>query len=699
MIYLVSDTIDCSKIDGVDSMSVEDSIGVIRRWPVVMFDVETTGLNPHVNALASMQFGYKDFNTGEKTQIVVDCASVDPKKYKSVIEHSLLIGHNLKFDLQFLYNYGIVPLSIYDTYVCEQTLYLGYKPGKVAMNLHDVLLRYTGIDLDKSYQKLIADKGLTPEGIVYAAHDVEYLQDIRKGQILMAKDRKCLNAFTVENRFVPAIAYLEWCGIHLDEKKWKEKMKNDNDFLSVTRTSLDNYVLNNTKLNTQFVTTYSQPSLWDDNPSFTPSCTVEWDSPKQVIPVVKALGFNTEVIDKKTKKPKDSVNETTLTPQKGINDEFLNLYFDYKGAAKIVSSYGQNYLNLVNPKTGRLHTEFNQFGTVTGRMSSGGGDDSSKGKMDKALAEMKGLPADEVRYVNLQNIPARGNEGKITRACFTAEEGNVFVSCDYSAEESRVSANVWNEKSLLDAFHHGIDTHNLYAKIFFPEELKDIDVKDVKEKRPDLRQSAKYLEFEAAYGGKGYASAAKLGLDTQVVLDSMSQLQKVMKGMASFKKKCGKFLKEHGYIVINEKTGHRIYWPEWASWKAEDDTYDQRFWNDFRAYHQGTDDEVCRKLSLHKKKGEPWFEKNVLNYPIQGGSAIVLKHAAANLFKWIVEHGYFGKILFCVFVHDEIDCECPKEIADSFAKTMERIMEKAAATFYKRLAIPAECSVGPYWIH
>ena len=99
------------------------------------------------------------------------------------------------------------------------------------MKLSDVLFRYTGIELDKSFQKEIASKGLTPEGIVYAANDVVHLQDIRRAQMLVAKDRKCLNAFTVENRFVPAIAYLEWCGVHLDETKWKAKMKADEEEL------------------------------------------------------------------------------------------------------------------------------------------------------------------------------------------------------------------------------------------------------------------------------------------------------------------------------------------------------------------------------------------------------------------------------------------------------------------------------------
>ena len=699
MIYLVSTAIDVSKMKDVQKLSVQESLDIISKWPVVQFDTETTGLDPRICKLISMQFGYKDFSTGEHTEIVVDCHSIDPLLYKETIENAYLIGHNLKFDLKFLYNYGIVPLKVYDTMITEQLLYLGFKPSQVKMNLRDVLFRYTGKELDKTMQKRISFKGLTPEGIRYAANDVVHLQDIRKAQMTVGKERNCLNAFVIENRFVPAIAYLEWCGIHLDEEKWKRKMANDQTFLETTRTELDEYVMTHPKLGKQFVSEFSQPSLWDDNPEYVPSCTVEWDSPKQVVPVAKALGFNTEKRDKKTKKITDSVDEETLTNQKGIDDEFLRLYFEYKGAAKTISSYGQGHLNLINPLTGRLHTEFHQIGTVTGRMSSGGGDDSERGKKNVDLALLKHLDPDDVRFVNMQNLPSRGEIGKVTRACFTSTPGNLFISCDYSSEESRVSANVWNEKSLLDAFEQGIDTHNLYAKIFFPKELKDVDVKDVKKVRPDLRQNAKNLEFEAAYGGKGYASAAKLGLDTQTVLDSMAQLQKVMKGMAAYKKKAAKFVKEHGYLVINEQTGHRIYWPEWSEWRMVEDSFDSNFWEEYRIYHQGTDDEVCRKVAQHRKKGEAWLEKNVLNYPIQGGSAIVLKQAAADLFEWVVRNNLFNKVLFCVFVHDEIDCECPEPIAGIVTKKVEQIMEKAAGRFYKRLPIPSEGAVNTYWEH
>lgn len=694
MIYLVSDSIDVSGLDWVKSISVEESKSMILKWPVVQFDTETTGLDPHVCKLLSLQFGYKDFKTGSHDEIVVDCTSIAPERYKSVIENSSLIGHNLKFDLEFLYNHSIIPLSIYDTMICEQTLYLGYKPGRVSMKLGDVLYRYTATELDKTYQKEIASKGLTLDGILYAANDVVYLQDIRKGQLITARERNCLNAFTVENRFVPAIAYLEWCGVHLDEEKWKAKMDEDQKLLDEYRGKLNEYVQTHTKLNKKFVSNYYAPSLFEEvSTTFTPECTVEWSSPKQVVPVFKELGFNTKTVDKETKAEKDTVLEKLMTTQKGIADDFLDIYYKYKEAEKNVSSYGQGHLNLINPKTGRLHTKFQQIGTVTGRMSSG----SNAKNTDLALA--KGIKAEDVRFVNLQNLPARGDAGKITRACFTAEDGNVFISCDYSAEESRVQADVWNEASLLHSFENGIDTHNLYAKLCFPEELKDVDVRDVKKVRPDLRQAAKSAEFAIGYGSDGSAIATSIGMSVEKAKSMVQGILKGMPGMASYKKRAGKFLKEHGYIVINPVTGHRVYWPEWGTWKAKQDMMDRKFWDDYQIYHKGTNDEVAQMVRKHISQGHDWFEKNVLNYPIQGGSAIVLKQAAADLFKWVVKNGYFGVVLFCVFVHDEIDVECPENMGDLMAKKITDIMTKASAKFYHKLTIPADSSVEKFWVH
>ena len=102
-----------------------------------------------------------------------------------------------------------------------------------------------------------------------------------------------------------------------------------------------------------------------------PICVINWDSSRQVVPILKTLGFNTTVISKSTGEEADSALEKVLSKQKGINDAFLKVYFDYKEADKVCSTYGQSYLNAVNPKTGRIHTVFKQLGASSGRMSCG----------------------------------------------------------------------------------------------------------------------------------------------------------------------------------------------------------------------------------------------------------------------------------------------------------------------------------------
>ena len=121
-------------------------------------------------------------------------------------------------------------------------------------------------------------------------------------------------------------------------------------------------------LKDKFITVNLQGDLFNGFDT-TPKANINWSSSKQVIQVAKALGFNTTVQDKKTKEDKDSVLEKHLKGQKGINDEFLNLYFDYQEHAKVVSSFGQSQLNMINPKTGRCHTIYRQLGAASGRMS------------------------------------------------------------------------------------------------------------------------------------------------------------------------------------------------------------------------------------------------------------------------------------------------------------------------------------------
>ena len=135
----------------------------------------------------------------------------------------------------------------------------------------------------------------------------------------------------------------------------------------------------------------------------TPHCCINWSSPKQVIPVLEYFGFNLETFDKKTKEKKKSVGADIIEAQKDVH-EISTYYIQYKEAEKLVGTYGQNIIDQINPATGRIHTNFNQLGASTGRLSSGGKDKEH-----------------DTEYINFQNFP----RDALTRSCFIAEDGNM----------------------------------------------------------------------------------------------------------------------------------------------------------------------------------------------------------------------------------------------------------------------------------
>ena len=304
-------------------------------------------------------------NIDKSWQIVIDCSTIDIRLYKDILESKYLILQNGKFDLQFLYNYGIIPRKIYDTMIVEQLLYLGYPKGTISYALNAIAERRLGKYIDKSVRGEIIWRGLDTKVIQYAANDVVWLYDIMQSQLKDCKERGCLVGAKLECDFVPAIAYLEWSGIKLDEEKWKLKMQKDKEELSKAEDSLNAFVVSNPNLN-KFCKINRQGDLWEGF-SLEPKCTINWSSSRQVIEVAKILGFNTKIQDKNTGEDKDSVLEKHLSSQKGINDEFLKLYFNYQEQAKLVSSFGQSQLNMINPKTGRCHTIYRQLGAASGK--------------------------------------------------------------------------------------------------------------------------------------------------------------------------------------------------------------------------------------------------------------------------------------------------------------------------------------------
>lgn len=686
MIYLVTLNQELFDNPSYKIVSPEESLEMLSSWgKMIQIDSETTGRDAHICDLLCFQFG----NIDGKNQIVVDCTTVDIKLYKDILESTYCLGQNLKFDLQFLYNHGIIPRKIYDTMIVEQLLHLGYPSGLVSYSLAAIAERRLGEYLDKSVRGEIIWRGLDSRVIEYAANDVTLLYKIYLSQIAECKEKSCLVAAKLECDVVPAVAYLEWSGIMLDQDKWKEKMKQDKIHLEERLKALNHFVEDDPTYH-EFVTIDLQGDLWNGFDT-NPKCQINWDSSKQVIQFCKVLGFDTSVQDKETGKDKDSVLEKTLKAQKGINDEFLRLYFDYKESSKLCSTYGQGHLDAVNPKTGRIHTVYHQLGASSGRFSCG----SNQPNTD--LAKFKNIAPSRVKYPNCQQLPS----DHLTRSCFVAPKGSLMVSADFSAEESRLGADIYQDKEFIKEFTEGSkDTHNMFAWIVYNKECRELGCKDateVKQKAPQWRKKVKGFEFGYMFGGAAPTLSQTAGCSVEEAQAVIDKLDKAFAGMTEFAKRGSRFVRDHGYILICPYTGHKMYWWDWDKWKERQASFTPEFWEEYRLHHKGTGDSVAIMVRQHFQAASK-YDRLARNSVTQGSGAVIMKEALTRLFNYIVDNNYFDKIHICASVHDEIVCDFEDSISE-FPKVLECIMEESAAKYCKTLPIPAEAEVETYWKH
>ena len=680
MVYLVTGQPDLFENPNYKLMSVEESLQLLSSCKILQYDSETMGVDARICDLLCVQFGNKE----KDFQIVVDTTTVSILLYKSILEDKYIVGQNLKFDLQFLYNYGIIPRKVYDTMIVEQLLYLGYPSGTISYSLAAIAQRRLGIDIDKSIRGQIIWRGLDEQVILYSANDVRWLEDIMYSQLKDCEEKQCKVGAKLECDFVPVISYLEWCGIKLDEEKWLVKMKKDKENLDKARESLDKFITSNPNLS-QFTHIERQGDLFSGFNS-EPICTINWSSSRQVVQLAKILGFDTTVQDKKTKEDKDSVLEKHLKTQKGINDEFLDLYFAYQEYAKVVSSFGQSQLNMINPKTGRCHTIYKQLGAASGRMSCG------SQQPNHALAKLKGIPAKDCTYCNFQQLPS----DEVTRSCFVAEEGNLFCSCDYSALESRLGADIYQEHSMIEEFlYKSGDIHSLVAKACFPE-LKDKTTEEIKKNYPHLRKKAKPIGFSQQFGGSARAIASSLGCPLEEAEDIAAAYLNGFPGIAKFKADGSKAVRQKGYVLMCKYTGHKMYWWDHQVWLDRQKSFTQEFWEEYRTRHKDTGDAIALSVREHFQAASKW-DRMALNSPTQGTGIVILKSAMTDFFNYIVDNGLFNKVKIVALVHDEANIEYPINL--SMDIVLKECMEKAAAKFCKSLPIPAEAAVGDHWIH
>lgn len=658
MIYFLSRTSN-ENVNNSNKISqiydVKYLLNYFKNKEIIAVDTETTGFDPYTCKLLTLQLG------DSENQFVIDTKEINPYLFKELLEEKTLILQNAKFDLRFFYHHDIWPRKIYDTYLAEVKLNHGLPD--VRKNLQVLANKYCNTeDVDKTLRSLIHVQGLTEPVIAYAANDVKYLHQIKEEQEKLAKKQELLQAINLENRFVPTLAYIEYCGIFVDKNKWKEKTILSQQYLDKTKEKLDSYILDNNLIK------YIDMQL--DLFSTTKKVTINWSSDQQVKKLFKDLGINILITIKG--ETKESVEASVIKPQR---DQFpiINLYLEYKKWEKDVSTYGLNFLKHINKHTGRIHTNFTQI-VDTGRMASGG--------KNKVTGE---------EYVNLQNIPTTPEdkdkiEGMIyARECIKPQfNTNIFVNADYSGQETVVLANKSKESNIIKLLHEGGDMHVFVAKAINPE-LNHLTDTEFKKLHKGKRQIAKSAGFALQYGGTGWTIANNLSISEEEGNRIEKAYFEAFPELKAYYNKCEKDTLNNGYILIDEKTGSKFYIAGYAKFlELQKGFYNKTLTKEDRSYFWRWKSQIIR---------------NSLNYPIQGTSANITKYACLLLFDWIIENNYQNIIKIVNVIHDEILLETPQIISDTVSRVLKNCMETAGNFYCATISLKATPEISNYWSH
>lgn len=664
MIYLVTKQQSLWTSDRYKVISPEEALKILEPLTIVELDTETMGLDPYTKELLTVQLGCAEF------QVVIDCTSVDIHLFKDYLENPqrIFLGWNIKFDLKFLYHQRIILRRVYDGYLAEKLLWLGYPAGMHEMSLKAASINYLGVDMDKSVRGKIIQTGLTEDVIVYAAGDVCYLGKIRDKQLLKLEEKGLLKAIDFENEFVKCLAYIEYCGAKLDIEKWKVKMMTDLNNLEKAEAALNDWV-ENSNFQSKYCSVNAQGDLFSGFDT-KPRCHINWTSSQQVIPLFEDLGLNLKVLDKKTKHYKKSVDIKVVEPQ-ASKSPLIPIYINFKKSAIIVNTFGQKFLNLINPVTGRIHANFNQLGTDTGRLSS--------------------------TEPNLQNLP----HDALTRSCFVSDRGNKWISADYSGQESYLMASMANDTAMLEELTNGSgDLHSLTAKMVFQQIPRDTPLSDIKKKYKDLRQEAKGYEFCFNYGGQDSTLIRNYGLSAPRAKEIYENYMSGFAGLKRYQDFRRKDVMRKGYILLSPITGHKAYIYDYDELKFQMEKQEEDgFWDYYREMKRDAPecDTVQGVRRLARRKAES--EKQSINYPIQAAGALCFKLASIKLFNWLLKNDLLFKVKYCIPVHDEINLEAPEEIAQEVAETLVKCMVSAGKPFCTRAHLGADVEVAEHWVH
>ena len=440
----------------------EDSIRLydfLRTKQTLSFDTETTSTHAVEAELVGLSFAVEEKKAfyvavpaeREKAQEIVDL-------FRPLYEDEsiLKVGQNIKYDIEVLMNYGVeVRGKLFDTMIAHYLIQPELRHNMDYMA--EVYLNYRTIHIDE----LIGPKGkqqrsmrsLAPSEVYeYACEDADITLRLKNVLEPKLKEADVEQLFwEIEMPLVRVLAEMEMNGVVIDTRQLQETSRLFTERLIDIEKEI--YLLAGESFNIS--------------------------SPKQVGDI---LFGKLQIIDKPKKtKTGQYVTSEEVLQQLRSKHQIVDSILKYRGLKKLLGTYIDALPKLINPRTGHIHTSFNQTVTATGRLSSSD--------------------------PNLQNIPVRGEDGKEIRKCFIPEPGCLFFSADYSQIELRVMAHLSGDENMIRAFSEGHDIHAATASTIYKKPIADIS--------RDERTKSKRANFGIIYGITVFGLAERLDIDRQ----------------------------------------------------------------------------------------------------------------------------------------------------------------------------------------
>lgn len=518
---------------------IADFIQKLSSRKFFALDTETTSTEPMEAELVGISFSWE-----EKQGFYVPIPSDQQealeiiREFKPIYENkeTLKIGQNIKYDLVVLFNYGIqVQGPLFDTMVAHYVLQPELRHDMDY--LAEIYLNYQTIPIES----LIGPKGknqknmrdLSPEQIFeYAAEDADITLRLKNCLEQELKKNGAEELFyEIEMPLIPVLVNMETNGVRLDT----ESLKQSSAHFTTQMKAIEQEVFE------------------------LAGCDFNISSPKQVGEVL----FDKLKIVEKAKKTKTGQYVTSEEVLESLRHKHsvVEKILEYRGLKKLLSTYIDALPQLINPKTGKIHTSFNQTVTATGRLSSSN--------------------------PNLQNIPIRDENGKEIRKAFIPDPGCSFFSADYSQIELRIMAHLSDDKNMIEAFCSGHDIHAATAAKIYKTDISEVT--------PDMRRKAKTANFGIIYGISVFGLAERLNIDRKEAKELIDGYFATYPEVEAYMKKSIEVAREQDYVETIFK--RKRYLPDINSRNAVVRGYAER--NAINAPIQGSAADIIKVAMAH----------------------------------------------------------------------------------------------------